>query len=72
MELRNPVAVADTLLEPNAISEKAATPKTEDKEEGTATGDGEENEKSRSMARTNASLSLTGLGSDEMLFVFIL
>ncbi|KAH9074795.1 hypothetical protein EDB83DRAFT_2353373 [Lactarius deliciosus] len=48
-ELRNAVAVADTLLEPNAISEKVATPKTEDREEGTATGDGEENEKSRSM-----------------------
>ena len=53
MELRNAVAVADTLLEPNAISEKAATPKTEEKEEGTATGDGEKDEKSRSMARSN-------------------
>ncbi|KAI9453398.1 hypothetical protein BJY52DRAFT_1189620 [Lactarius psammicola] len=50
IELRNAVAVADTLLEPNAISEKAATPKTEDREEGIATGEGEENEKSRSMA----------------------
>ncbi|KAF8273143.1 hypothetical protein EI94DRAFT_1769431 [Lactarius quietus] len=39
-ELRNAVAVADTLLEPNAISEKAATPKTEDQEEGPATADG--------------------------------
>ncbi|KAH9039340.1 hypothetical protein EDB85DRAFT_1930060 [Lactarius pseudohatsudake] len=48
-ELRNAVAVADTLLEPNAVSEKVATPKTEDREEGTATGDGEDNEKSRSM-----------------------
>ncbi|KAN0126058.1 hypothetical protein V8E53_015145 [Lactarius tabidus] len=48
MELRNAVAVADILLEPNAISEKPETPKTEDKEEGTATGEGDDNEKSRS------------------------
>jgi hypothetical protein len=48
MELRNAVAVADTLLEPNAISEKVETPKTEDKEEGAATGEGDDNEKSRS------------------------
>ncbi|KAH8996173.1 hypothetical protein EDB86DRAFT_3077315 [Lactarius hatsudake] len=64
-ELRNAVAVADTLLEPNAISEKVATPKTEDREEGTATGDGEENEKSRSMARTNTSLYLTMSGNTQ-------
>jgi len=68
-ELRNEVAVAETLLEPNAISEKAATPKTEDQEEGPATADGVENEKSRSMARPN--LSLTILRPDENTFRFL-
>ena len=62
LELRNAVAVADTLLEPNAISEKAATPKTEDKEEGAVIGEGDDNEKSRSTARSN--LFLTVLRSD--------
>jgi hypothetical protein len=58
MELRNAVAVADILLEPNAISEKPETPKTEDKEEGTATGEGDDNEKSRSTARSNLFLTV--------------
>jgi hypothetical protein len=64
-ELRKAVAVADALLEPNAISEKAVTPKTEDKEEGTATGDGEGDEKSRSIARST--LSLRVLRPDEII-----
>jgi hypothetical protein len=63
-ELRNAVAVADTLLEPNAISEKAAIPESEDREEGTATGEEEENEKTRSLARTNT-LSLTVMRPDD-------
>jgi hypothetical protein len=53
-ELRNAIAVADGLLEPrSAIPEKATIDKTEEKEEGTATGDGDGKEESSSKARTN-------------------
>lgn len=52
-ELRNAIAVADSLLEPRiAIPEEATICKTEEREEGITTGDGEGKEESSSKVRT--------------------
>jgi hypothetical protein len=67
-ELRNAVAVADSLLEPSAVSENSSTQKNEEEKEESTTSDGKGNEESASKVRTHESIMMWFLVLTEYVF----